>query len=42
MLEKIGKQRPIHIIPRSPNQYPIFKTSNEIKPVNKYKGCNFR
>ena len=38
MLEKIGKQRPIHIITRSPNQYPNYKTSNEIKPINKYKG----
>ena len=38
MLEKIGNKRPIHIITRSPNQYPNFKTSNEIKPINKYKG----
>ena len=38
LLEKIGNQRPIHIITRSPNQYPIHKTSNEIKPINKYKG----
>ena len=38
VLEKIGNQRPIHIITRSPNQYPIYKTSNEIKPINKYKG----
>ena len=38
VLEKIGNQRPIHIITRSPNQYPNFKTSNEIKPINKYKG----
>ena len=36
--EKIGNKRPIHIITRSPNQYPNYKTSNEIKPVNKYKG----
>ena len=36
--EKIGDQRPIHIITRSPNQYPNYKTSNEIKPINKYKG----
>ena len=33
VLEKIGKQRPIHIITRSPNQYPNYKTSNEIKPI---------
>ena len=38
VLEKIGCQRPIHIITRSPNQYPNHKTSNEIKPINKYKG----
>ena len=38
MLEKIGNQGPIHIITRSPNQYPNYKTSNEIKPINKYKG----
>ena len=38
VLEKIGKQRPIHIITRSPNQYPNYKTSNEIKPIIKYKG----
>ena len=36
--EKIGDQRPIHIITRSPNQYPNYKTSTEIKPINKYKG----
>ena len=23
---------------RSPNQYPNYKTSNEIKPINKHKG----
>ena len=38
MFEKIGNKRPIHIITRSPNQYPNHKTSNEIKPINKYKG----
>ena len=38
MLEKIGNKRPIHIITRSPNQYPNYKTSTEIKPINKYKG----
>ena len=32
------KKRPIHIITRSPNQYPNYKTNNEIKPINKYKG----
>ena len=38
ILEKIGEQRPIHIITRSPNQYPNHKTSTDIKPINKYKG----
>ena len=38
VLEKIGDKRPIHIITRSPNQYPYHKTSTEIKPINKYKG----
>ena len=38
VLEKIGNKRPVHIINRSPNQYPNCKTSNEIKPINKYKG----
>ena len=38
VLEKIGNQKPIHTITRSPNQYPNYKTSNEIKPINKYSG----
>ena len=38
VLEKIGNKRPLHIVTRSPNQYPNYKTSNEIKPINKYKG----
>ena len=38
VLEKIDNQRPIHIVTRSPNQNPNYKTSNEIKPINKYKG----
>ena len=38
VLEKIGNRRPINITTRSPNQYPNYKTSNEIKPINKYKG----
>ena len=37
ILEKLGNQRPIHIITRSLTQYPIYKTSNESKPINKYK-----
>ena len=38
VLEKIGNRRPIHIITRSPNRYPNYKTSTEIKPIIKYKG----
>ena len=38
VLEKIGNKRPIHIITRSPNQYPNYKTNSDIKPINKYKG----
>ena len=38
ILEKIGNKRPIHKITRSANQYPTYKTSTEIKPINKYKG----
>ena len=38
VLEKIGDQRPIYIITRSPNQYPNYKTSTDIKPINKYQG----
>ena len=38
VLEKIGNKRPIHMITRSPNQYPKYKTSNEIKPISKDEG----
>ena len=38
ILEKIANKRPIHIITRSPNQYPNCKTNTEIKPIDKYKG----
>ena len=38
ILEKIDNKRTIHIITRSPNQYPNYKTSNEIKPINKHSG----
>ena len=38
MLGKIGNQRPIHIITRSPNQYTNYKTSTEITPITYYKG----
>ena len=30
---KIGNQRPIHIRTRSPNQYPNYKTTTDIKPI---------
>ena len=38
VIEKRGDHRPIHTITRSPNQYPNYKTNNEIKPNNKHKG----
>ena len=38
VLAKIGNKRPINIITRSSNQYPNYKTSTDIKPINKYKG----
>ena len=38
VLEKTGNKRPIHIITRYPNLYPNYKTSTEIKPINRYKG----
>ena len=38
VLEKIGNKRPIHILTRSPNQYPNYRINNETKPINKYKG----
>ena len=38
ILEKIGNQRPIHIKTRFPKQNPNYKTSNQIKPINNYKG----
>ena len=37
ILDKMGNKGPIHIITRSPNQYPNFKTSIETKPIEKYK-----
>ena len=40
ILEKIGNEKPIHTKTRSPNEYPNFKTSKEIKPIYKYKGYN--
>ena len=37
-IEKIGNKRPIHLITRSPNQYPNYKTRNKIKAKAKYNG----
>ena len=37
VLEKIGNKRPVHIITRYPNQYPIYKTTSDINPIKKYK-----
>ena len=39
MIEKLGNKRPIHIKTRSPIQYPNYKTSTEIKRMNKNKGA---
>ena len=38
VLEKISNKRPIHIITRSPIQYPNYKTSIDNKPTDKDKG----
>ena len=39
MLKILEKKKPIHIVTRSPNQKPNYKTSNEIKPkAMQYKG----
>ena len=35
--EKTGEKRPIYKLTRSPNQNPNYKTSKEIKRINKYK-----
>ena len=37
-IRKTGNKRPNHIITRSPNQYPNYKTSIDIKPIDKSKG----
>ena len=37
-LEKLSNKRLIHITTRSPNQYPKFTTSFDIKPINENKG----
>ena len=38
LLEKLDNKKPIHIRTRSRNQYPNYKTSNENKQIDKYKG----
>ena len=38
ILEKKGNKRPIHIITRSPNQNPNYKSFIDIKPIDKYRG----
>ena len=38
LLQKIGNKGPFHKITRYPNQYPNYKTSTDIKPIDKYKG----
>ena len=38
VLGKIGNQRPIHIIARSLNQHPSYKTSIEFKSIDNYNG----
>ena len=37
-LEKVGNKRPTKIITRSPNRYPNFKKSIDIKLLNKNEG----
>ena len=37
-LEKIANKRPTHIRTRSANQHPKYRTSNEIKQIDKFKG----
>ena len=38
LVEKTGNKRPIPIITRSLNQYPNYKASLDIKPMEKIKG----
>ena len=38
VLDKIGNKRPIHLITKSPNQYPDFEREVEIKPIESYEG----
>ena len=38
ILAKISNKRYIHIMTKSPDQYPKYKTTNEIKTIDKNKG----
>ena len=38
MLEKLRNKKPIHILTRSPNQYPKHKTEDDNKPIESSKG----
>ena len=42
IFEKIGRKTPTHIITRSTNQYPKYKTIIGIKPIDDYKGSVVR
>ena len=37
VLEKLDNKKPSHNLTGSPNQHPIYKRSNEIKPIDKEK-----
>ena len=38
IFEELGNKRQIHIISRSPNQYPDFRTKTDIKWIDECKG----
>ena len=38
IFEGISNKKPVCIITRSPNQYPTYKTSFDLKPIDKDKG----
>ena len=40
ILKKISKEKSIHLLNQSPNQYPNYKLSIEIKPIDKSKESN--
>ena len=35
---KVGKKRPIHSLSQPPSQNPVYKTSIDVKQIDKYKG----